>query len=132
MAELRRYKAVNFDLDTKSLRDRFGENGRRSAYSAVGRFLKKSGFEHRQGSGYRSTSTMTDLEIADLIVSMYRDLEWLPDCVQKLDVTNIGREYDLDVVAKRRIEEERRSGVDITFDVELKRSSNDELDIECF
>jgi virulence-associated protein VapD len=119
VAELRRYKAINFDLDTQSLRERFGEHGRSKAYSTIRSFMKNHGFEHRQGSGYRSTSTLSDLDVADLIVDMYKKLEWLPNCVQKLDVTNIGREYDLDAIAKRRIEDEKSATPQIIFDVEL-------------
>ncbi|MDR0841810.1 MAG: virulence associated protein D [Acidobacteriota bacterium] len=119
MAELRRYKAINFDLDTQSLRERFGEKGRAKAYSAVRSFMKQHGFEHRQGSGYRSTNTLSDLDIADLMVAMYKQLEWLSACVQKLDVTNIGREYDLNAIAKRRIEDEKNITRTVTFDVEL-------------
>lgn len=118
MAELRRYKAINFDLDTQSLRDRFGESGRSRAYSTLGRFLKKHGFEHRQGSGYRSINTMSDSETVDLVVAMYKSLDWLPDCVQKLDITNIGREYDMDTIAKRHIRDEKETSATI-FDVGL-------------
>jgi hypothetical protein len=50
---------------------------------------------------------------------MYKKPEWLPDCVQKLDVTTIGREYDLDAIAKRRIEDEKNAEPQIIFDVEL-------------
>jgi virulence-associated protein VapD len=109
MAESRRYKAVNFDLDTQSLRKLFGESGRSTAYFQVGRFLKKRGFEHRQGSGCHSTMTMSDSETVDLIVALYKELDWLPGCVQKLDGTNIGREYDLDSIAKRYIQDEKET-----------------------
>ena len=66
MAEQRRRKAINFDLDTATLRRFFGEDGRRKAYSDVGRFLKTKGFEHRQGSGYRSIGALSE---ADIIIS---------------------------------------------------------------
>jgi virulence-associated protein VapD len=115
----KRFKAINFDLDTQCLRDRFGESGRRKAYSDIGRFLKDNSFEYRQGSGYRSTTTMSDPDIIDLIILMYTTFDWLPDCVQKLDVTNIGKEYDLDTIAKRRINAVKKSVYATPFDVEL-------------
>jgi cell filamentation protein len=117
MAEQRRYKAINFDLDTQSLRNLFGEKGRRKAYSDIGRFLKNNGFEHRQGSGYRSIKTMATADIIDVVVALYTELTWLPDCVQKLDVTNIGTEYDMNLIAKRRLESDATEKEDIAFDV---------------
>ena len=117
MAEQRRYKAINFDLDTQNLRKLFGERGRRKAYSDIGRFLKKSGFEHRQGSGYRSVTTMTTADIIDVVVALYTKLTWLPSCVQKLDVTNIGTEYDMNLIAKRQLENDIVEKEDTLFDV---------------
>jgi virulence-associated protein VapD len=118
MAESRRYKAINFDLDTQALRNLFGERGRSSAYSRIKNFLSRHGFEHRQGSGYRSTTTMTDSETVDLVVSLYSKFDWLPGCVQKLDVTNIGREYDMDTIAKRHIADELEARL-TAFDIEI-------------
>ena len=119
MAQSRHYKAVNFDLDTEELRRVFGEPGRTLAYSQIRSYLESHGFEHRQGSGYRSLKALSDLDVSDLVVDMYAELNWLPDCVKRLDVTNIGRDYDLDAVAKRRMAEEKATGRDVTFDVSL-------------
>ena len=104
MAGQKRRKSINFDLDTAALRSLFGEPGRRKAYSDVGRFLKKNGFEHRQGSGYQSMGALTEAEINDIVVDLYETLPWLLDVVQKLDVTNIGVNYDMHTVAKRQVE----------------------------
>lgn len=120
MAESKRYKAINFDLDTASLREEFGESGRRRAYASIQRYLTQRGFEHRQGSGYRSLRTFSDLEIVDLVVAMYEELLWLARCVQKLDVTNIGREYDLHALAQRRMAEKRQPAQIIEFDVSVE------------
>jgi virulence-associated protein VapD len=121
MAEQRRFKAINFDLDTASLRNLFGEEGRRKAYADVGRFLAKNNFEHRQGSGYRSTVAMSDLDVADIIVEMYMALSWLPECVQKFDVTNIGRNYDMDALARNRIAVSETPRKKRHFDFDLDR-----------
>jgi cell filamentation protein len=115
----KRYKAINFDLDTECLRKLFGESGRRKAYSDIGHFLMKNGFEHRQGSGYRSFDAMTTARIIDVVVGLYSKLKWLSNCVQKLDVTNIGTEYDMHLIAKRRIESEAIKNTDIFSDVAL-------------
>lgn len=98
----RNYKAINFDLKTAPLRAKFGEAGRAEAYRKIGRYLSEQGFEHRQGSGYRSTLPFSDSEMVDLHSDMYNDLEWLGECVSKLDVTNIGSEYDMDSIVRRR------------------------------
>ena len=115
MAVQKRLKAINFDLDTAELRKLFGEAGRRKAYSDVGRFLKKNGFEHRQGSGYQSNGTLSEAEINDIIVSLYESLPWLVQVVQKLDVTNIGRNYDMHSIAKKQTE--RKKTAQSQFDV---------------
>lgn len=46
-------KAINFDLDTKKLRE-FHPKGITQAYTDIRNFLESMGFEHRQGSGYVS------------------------------------------------------------------------------
>ncbi len=100
---VKRYKAINFDLDTQRLRERFGEDRRPEAYRAIGRYLADRGFVHRQGSGYRSTHRLSDFETALLVSLMYRDLAWLSACVRKLDVTNIGQDYDMDSIAREKL-----------------------------
>jgi len=117
MAGQKRRKAINFDLDTQTLRSLFGEAGRRKAYADIGRFLKKNGFDHRQGSGYQSSSTMTEAEITDLIVALYEALPWLEQVVQKLNVTNIGRDYDMHLIAKRQIDARKTAQRKRDFDV---------------
>jgi virulence-associated protein VapD len=115
VATQKRRKAVNFDLDTATLRKLFGESGRRGAYIQIGRFLKKHGFEHRQGSGYQSVGTLSDAEATDIIVALCEALPWLVDAVQKLDVTNIGANYDMHTIAVRQMEN-RRSGAAVEID----------------
>lgn len=50
-------KAINFDLDTKKLRE-FHPKGITQAYTDIRNFLESMGFEHRQGSGYVSKEPM--------------------------------------------------------------------------
>ena len=50
-------KAINFDLDTKKLRE-FHQKGITQAYTDIRNFLESMGFEHRQGSGYVSKEPM--------------------------------------------------------------------------
>ena len=93
------HKAINFDLDTKKLKEHF-ENYTQ-AYKALGEALNKRGFEHRQGSGYVSAKPITSGEILLHVTNITKELNWLSDCVKKFDVTNIGETYDMtDVIRK--------------------------------
>ena len=95
MAVQRRYKAINFDLDTIKLRQFFGEKGRRKAYSQIGVFLLRNGFEHKQWSGYVSLNPMSYAEVYDIVFKMIDQLYWLPACVNQFDATNVMAETDM-------------------------------------
>lgn len=86
------YKAINFDLDTKAMKE-YGvlPNG----YKSVGTSLSKYGFSHRQGSGYISNEKIKDADALDAIIKTTKENPWLGDCVKKIDVTNVGRQFDL-------------------------------------
>lgn len=95
MAQQRRKKAINFDLDSAKLREEFGEGGRRKAYHRIGRFLKQEGFEHRQWSGYVSDNPRSNAEMYDIIDRLAQNNLWLDTCVRRFDVTNVGSESDM-------------------------------------
>lgn len=57
-------KAINFDLDTKKLRE-FHPKGITQAYTDIRNFLESMGFEH----------------------------DWLSKCVKEIDVTDVGKKY---------------------------------------
>jgi virulence-associated protein VapD len=86
---------VNFDLDTKKLDAVFGTGKYRKGYALIKRYLENNGFEHRQWSGYRSLSAVSTIHIIDIINEMSRALPWFLSCAHKIDVTNIGREFDM-------------------------------------
>ena len=62
---------------------------------------------------------MTTAEVVDFIVALYIALPWLSSCVQKLDVTNIGMEYDMNKIAKRRLVEMSSGEADSIFNVDV-------------
>jgi virulence-associated protein VapD len=95
MAEQRRRKAINFDLDSAMLRREFGESGRRKAYYRIAQFLKKEGFGHRQWSGYVSDQPRSNAEMYDIIDRLAQDNLWLDKCVNRFDITNVGSESDM-------------------------------------
>jgi virulence-associated protein VapD len=95
MAQQRRRKAINFDLDSAKLREEFGEAGRRKAYARIGAFLKSEGFDHRQWSGYISRQPKSNAEMYDIIDRLAQNNLWLDKCVNRFDVTNVGSESDM-------------------------------------
>ncbi len=91
----KQYKAFNFDLSVRALQENYPGTNYRQAYQDIRQFLEDNGFEHRQGSGYRSINEMSDIEVTLLVVRLGRSFPWLGKCVKHFDVTNIGSNYDL-------------------------------------
>ena len=89
------HKAINFDLDTKLLEQEHPKKDATVAYKEIGKFLKKHGFEHRQGSGYISKKPMFDTDVKRLVLQMQKQHPWIEKCAQKIDVTSIGEIFDL-------------------------------------
>lgn len=87
-------KAINFDIDTKKYEAYTGKKPP-SAYHEIKKFLKKNGFEHRQGSGYISEKNLNDSDVITLITNMTLKFDWLKYCVKEIDVTNIGKQHSL-------------------------------------
>lgn len=95
--ERQKRKAINFDLDTNKMKEMdLYPNG----YKLLGASLKKRGFEHRQGSGYVSKERMDSVTVARIIESITKEQRWLAKCVNKIDVTDIGRQHDLTDIVK--------------------------------
>ncbi|WP_343209424.1 VapD family protein [Anaerolentibacter hominis] len=93
--ERRFYKALNFDLSTHQLKEHYPGANYRHACDDLRRFFKRNRFTHRQGSGYISDVRMTTADIYDLMDELSLEFPWLGSCVNKIDVTNIGRQHDL-------------------------------------
>lgn len=92
-------KAIYFDLDTNSLLTIFPK-GTRTPYSEIKKFMIKREFNHRQYSGYDSINAMSHAQVVKVIKDLSREFPWLSKCLKKLDVTDIGKEYDLLMVVK--------------------------------
>lgn len=91
--ERKYFKAINFDLDTVNLRHYYPRY--QQAYSDLLHFFKGKNFSHRQGSGYVSNQKLTTADIVDIIDEMRKTFKWSETCVKKIDVTNVGAQYDL-------------------------------------
>lgn len=88
-------KAINFDLITVNLKKHFGENNYQKGYYEIGKFMRKNGFEHRQGSGYVSKDKISEHMIKTLAARIRKNLPWIKQCVRVIDVTDIGNQYDI-------------------------------------
>jgi virulence-associated protein VapD len=99
-ADTRLRKAINFDIDTTSLRSLFGESGRSGAYSRIRVFLGNKGFEHHQGSGYVSVKPLNYVEVYDILDDLTRTLPWLAECVRSFYVTNFVEQSDCSAYIK--------------------------------
>lgn len=80
-------KAINFDLDTKKLKEL--NIPRSKAYSQIKKFLLKNGFKHRQWSGYLSKEPMRGVKVIYIVESLSADLPWLSKVIREFDVTNV-------------------------------------------
>lgn len=98
--ERKYFKALNFDLDTHQLKEHYPGANYRQAYDDLRRFLKRHKFSHRQGFGYISDIKLGTADIYDLMDGLSQRFPWVGVCVNKIDVTNIGRQYDLTELLK--------------------------------
>lgn len=98
--ERKYFKALNFDLDTHWLQAHYPGTNYRQAYDDLRRFFKHHEFSHRQGSGYISDSKLSTADIYDLMDELGQQLLWIGICVNKIDVTNVGRQHDLTELLK--------------------------------
>lgn len=93
--ERKYYKAINFDLSTHQLEECYPGANYRQSYDDLKRFFKRHGFSHRQVSGYISEEKLSTADIYDLVDDLSHQHQWIGDCVNKIDVTNVGTQHDL-------------------------------------
>ncbi|MBR1421845.1 MAG: hypothetical protein IJ571_00170 [Ruminococcus sp.] len=93
-------KAINFDLDTNALKEFYPGKDYRQAYKDIKSFMLKNGFEHRQWSGYLSIKPMSMSEVSQITLDLSRKFDWLKDCVNRFDITNVGKSLDFTELIK--------------------------------
>ena len=86
-------KAINFDLDTKMLKQHYFNKFYFNAYRDIKSFMKKNNFVWRQGSGYRSTKPLSETDVFKIVTALDKKFPWLQHCVKQFDVTDIGKQY---------------------------------------
>ena len=66
-------KAFHFDLSVKELE---ANDAPKNAWTKIGKFLERNGFEHIQGSGYESTHTMSHQDVNLILERMQDEFPW--------------------------------------------------------
>jgi virulence-associated protein VapD len=94
LASPKRYKSINFDLDTKRLEKVFGINKRRRGYAAIQYFFATHAFMHRQYSGYISNVKLSYAETYIVIDDLIITCPWLSTCTNRFDVTDYMAQSD--------------------------------------
>lgn len=95
------HKAFNFDLVIAELKQHYPDGHHTKAYKDIQIFMRKNGFSHRQGSGYRSERQMSDVEVLNIVEKLHTEFPWFANCVNKFDVTDVGEVYDLALLFER-------------------------------
>ncbi len=106
MAKKETRKAINFDLDTLKLKEKFSDT--RKPYNDIKKFMESNGFEHRQYSGYISKKPILEGYVIALMNEMDNKFSWLKDCIQKFDVTEIGNTFDLKYIFDNNIKNKEK------------------------
>lgn len=95
-------KQITFDLNQKALaehypkpKDNLNPQFYKRAYTDIRQFMERFGFEHRQYSVYTSVDNLTDTKVAAIMQRIAKEMPWLSECVNQIDVTNIGKQYSL-------------------------------------
>ena len=95
-------KQITFDLSQKALKTNYphSKNSRspqyfKKAYTNIQHFMWKNGFEHRQYSVYTSAKKLTTVDIVKSMQDLAKEMPWLFQCVNQIDVTNVGPQYSL-------------------------------------
>ena len=94
MLERKSRKAINFDLFTKELKNFYPGTNYRHAYYDIKIFFIRHEFSHRQSLGYVSNHVISYQDVYNLIDGLSSRYPWLEECINKIDVTNIGEHYD--------------------------------------
>lgn len=90
-----RRKQITFDLDTKVLKQIFGEKKYTQAYYDIKKFMKDNNFDHIEGSVYVSSKAMTTLELTDVINELKKQCPYLEKSVRDIRQTDVGASHSL-------------------------------------
>lgn len=89
-------KQIIFDLDTKVLKQIFGENKYTQAYYDIKSFMLKKGFEHIEGSAYASIKGMANYKVLETLRKLKKKYPYLDKSVKRIHQADIGEFHSLD------------------------------------
>jgi len=115
-------KSLNFDLDTKKLKEHYPNKNYTNAYEDIKKFLIKNGFEHRQGSGYISKEAMTRMAVTSVIKELYKEFNWIYPCCKTLDYYDVGKEHSgLEILENIQKDKDKTLKIDKTKESEARK-----------
>ncbi len=95
-------KQITFDLRQAALRQYYpgkalslNPQRYKKAYRDIQNFMVRNGFEHRQYSVYTSLEKLSVVDVVRLMGDLGQEFPWLAQCVNEIDVTNIGAQHSL-------------------------------------
>ena len=95
-------RVINFDIDQNLLKENYpysskihGPKTYTNAYGKIQKYMESHGFSHRQYSTYDSDIPITLDRVYGVVQGLIKQMPYLAKCLQKIDVTDIGKQYDL-------------------------------------
>lgn len=87
------YRWFLFDLDTKGMENVLGSQTK--GYGILRQWFTKHGFEHKQGSVYRTLKPMARSVLGNVVDQLGQENPWLATTVNNFAVTSSGaKDYD--------------------------------------
>lgn len=95
-------KLITFDLNTANLRKFYPQKNINNAYKDIRKILEGFGFEHRQYSVYISQCPLSLSTVTRLLSELWKELPWLKNCADKMDVGSIDDGFDFLKILKEK------------------------------
>ena len=91
----KKHRAINFDLNTKALKEYYPSHNWRKAYKDIDKFLAANGIVHRQWSGYITSEPISNIKLIAILKKKSAEYPWLKHCATHFDVTDVGKHHDM-------------------------------------
>jgi len=123
-------KSLNFDLNTKKLKEYYPNKNYTEAYNDIKKFLTNNGFSHRQGSGYISKKEMSTAKVTKIIEKLNINCSWLYTCCKTLDYYDVGKEHSGLEILENLNKDMERSGISLYANKTLEVNKTREKEIK--
>lgn len=107
------FTAISFDLKQKELDEHY-EKHKSSAYREIRDYLKKNGYEHKEGSVYHSNNEISTAKFLKMVEDMNEKFPWLKYCVKEMHRTKIDYREIVDVkkvLEEKNLEQEKKKDI---------------------